>query len=281
VTGVVSQNSNGVGDAFSSLSFTAWDAVLALAIVVAAWLLSRLARRATARLIARVDGVSDDLRNLGARVAGYTVLFIGVGVGLSILGAQIQPVLVVAILFGVVIVLALRGIADNFAAGIVIQTRRPLHLGDEIDALGFVGVVRELNSRAVVIRTLDGRTAHLPNHQLLDGPIVNHTTAAVRRSEVEVRVAVAGDETSLAELLSEAVATVPGVLDDPGPGVVVTAAEPERTTATVRFWHSPTVGVTVTSSVVVVLAQRLRAAGHTATVLAPPPAAPLTPRAPL
>ena len=276
---VFAAQDGGIGDTFADLSITGWDAVLALAIVVVAWLMSRVTRRTTATLVARVDGVSDDLRNLSARLAGYLVLFVGVGIALGVLGAQVQPVLAVAILVGVVVVLALRGIADNFAAGIVIQSRRPVHLGDEIDALGFVGVVEELNSRAVVIRAPDGRTVHLPNHQLLNGPIVNHTTGGGRRSEVEVRAGSTPD--AVMSLVAEVVAAIPGVQDDPGPTVLVTAVEPERTTVTVRFWHHPSAGGAVTSSVVCDVARRLREAGHVAVVAAPPSAAPLTPQAPL
>lgn len=276
---VFSAPGGGIGDTFADLSITGWDALLALAVVVAAWLMSRITRRTVARVVARVGGVSDDLRSLSARLAGYLVLFVGVGIALGILGAQVQPVLAVAILIGVVVVLALRGIADNFAAGIVIQSRRPVHLGDEIDALGFVGVVEELNSRAVMIQTRDGRTVHLPNHQLLNGPIVNHTTAVGRRSEVEVRTGATPD--AVINLLAEVVAAIPGVQDEPRPTVLVTAVEPERTTVKVRFWHEFSAGSAVTSSVVCDVARRLREAGHVAVVEASPSAAPRTPQAPL
>jgi small conductance mechanosensitive channel len=280
-TTLASQEGSDLADRFSNLSFTAGDAVLTLAIIILSWLLSRLARRATTRAAARVSGVSDDLQNLGARLAGYIVLFVGVGVALSVLGVQIQPVLTVAILAGVVLVLALRGIADNFAAGVVIQTRLPVRLGDEIDTAGFVGVVMELNSRAVVIATYDGRTVHVPNSKLLDEPIVNHSTASRRRSEVEVRARAEGDESTLADLLADAASTASGVLADPAPVALITSVEPERVTMTVRFWHGPTTAGPVTSAVVSSLAGRLRDAGRPATVVAPPPDVPLTPQAPL
>jgi small-conductance mechanosensitive channel len=276
---VFAAQDGGIGDAFADLSISGWDVVLALVVVVASWLMSRITRRAVARIVTRVEGVSDDLRNLSARLAGYLVLFVGVGIALGILGAQVQPILAAAILIGVVVVLALRGIADNFAAGIVIQSRRPVHVGDEIDALGFVGTVEELNGRAVMIQTQDGRTVHLPNYQLLNGPIVNHTTGVGRRSEVEVRTEATPD--AVINLLTEFVATIPGVQDDPTPSVLVTAVEPERTVVKVRFWHEFSAGSAVTSSVVCDVARRLREAGHVAVVEAPPSAAPRTPQAPL
>lgn len=78
------------------------------------------------------------------------VIFLGVGIALSLLGAPIQPLIAAAIVIAVVLGLALRGIAENFAAGILLQTRRPIHVGDEIESLGHSGNVVEMNSRAGV-----------------------------------------------------------------------------------------------------------------------------------
>ena len=83
-----------------------------------------------------------------------------------------------------VLVLALRGIADNFAASVVLQARHPIALGDEIESGDFVGVVTELNGRSVVIRTVDGRTVHVPNGEILQERLVNNSTHGARRSEI-------------------------------------------------------------------------------------------------
>lgn len=115
-------------------SISAWNAVLAVLILLASWVFWRITRRNCYRLLERVGGLSEHLRLLAARIAGYAVLLLGIGVALSVLGARVQPLLAVALLVGVVLVLALKGIADNFAAGVVIQTRQPIRLGDEIVA---------------------------------------------------------------------------------------------------------------------------------------------------
>ena len=155
-----------------------------------------------------------DLEALAVRLSGYFVIFIGVGVALAFLGAEIQPLLAAAIIGGVVVVLALRGIADNFAAGIVLQTRHPIRVDDEIESGSHSGVVTELNGWAVVIRTFDGRTVHLPNAELLDSPMVNRTVYGARRSDVEVRVE-SDDPEAARRTILDTVATVPGVLGDP------------------------------------------------------------------
>lgn len=139
-------------------------------------------------------------------------------------------------MIGVVLALALRGIAENFAAGIVLQTRRPIEVGDEVDSLDYVGDVVEMNGRAVIIETFDGRRVHLPNSEVLSNPLVNHTERGARRSTVEVRSRSREFEETLRDL-ADVVAAVPGVLPEPPPAVYLTSIDPVRVTALVQFWH--------------------------------------------
>ncbi len=251
-------------------------AVLALVVAIVGWILSRVTRKAVGRLLTRLQGISNDLRDVAARVAGYVVLFIGFGIALSILGVPIQPLLVAAIVVAVILALALRGIADNFAAGIVLQTRRPIEVGDEVDSLGFVGDVVEMNGRAVVIETFDGRQAHLPNSEVLSNPLLNHSTKHARRSEVEVRVR-SRDAEGIGQRLIATVADVPGVLDAPQPACYLTAVDPVRVTALVHFWHDPADGLTVRSDVIRALAGAGQSRTEMATIVTPQPPVPLTP----
>ena len=55
---------------------------------------------------------------------------------LSVLGAPIQPVLIALLVVLGAVVLIGRGVADNVGAGLVIQTRRTLKLGDLIESVG-------------------------------------------------------------------------------------------------------------------------------------------------
>jgi small-conductance mechanosensitive channel len=256
-----------------------WDLLLALLVLIVSWLLSRWAGRATRDLANRLDGLSDDMRALASKGVRYFVLLLGVGVALSILGAPIEPLLTAAVIVGIVAALALRGVAENFAAGVVIQTRRPIHVDDEIDSLGFVGVVKELNGRSVVIETPDGRIVHLPNSKVLDNPIINNTTTGMRRSEVEVRAARGDHEADLRGLVATAIAAVPGVLLDPAPDVHLTGSDPERFTLLARVWHDSAAGSDVVDAMIERIVGALSEAGSEASLVSPQPPAPLTPPA--
>ena len=186
----------------------------------------------------------------------------------------IQPLLTAVIVIGVILALALRGIAENFAAGIVLQTRRPIEVGDEVDSLDYVGDVIEMNGRAVIIETFDGRRVHLPNSEVLSNPLVNHTDRGARRSEVEVRSRSREFEQTLQDL-ADVVAGVPGVLSAPPPVVNLTSIDPVRVTALVQFWHQPSDGLTVRTEVIRAVAAARRGRTEMATIVTPPPVAPL------
>jgi small-conductance mechanosensitive channel len=251
-------------------------AVLALVVLLLAWLLSRAARKATARVLAKLEGITPEMKALLARIVGYLVIFLGVGIALSLVGAPIQPLLAAAIVVVAVLGLALHGIAENFAAGVLLQTRRPIHVGDEVQSLGFEGNVVEMNGRAVVVQTFDGRLVHLPNSEVLGEPLLNHTEHGARRSEVEVRLRSHYFEDAR-EWLASTVGSTEGVMSDPAPAVYLTGVDPVRVTALVQFWHEPADGSAVRAAVIEALAGAGKDRTEMATFVTPPPAPPSGP----
>jgi small-conductance mechanosensitive channel len=263
----------------TTTSVTITDVVLAAVVLLVSWILARLARRGVLKLLGNVAGITEDLRQLAARVTFYFLLLLGVGVALTFLGAEIQPVITAAIILGVVVALSLRGIAENFAAGVLIQTRRPIEIGDDIDVLDQSGIVREINGRSVIVEAWDHRQVHIPNRTVLDNPFVNHTARGTRRSEVEVRLAITDSIDQAIAALVETVLAAPGVVATPPPVVLFRSVDPARAVVVVRFAHGPNDAVTVTSAVVRAIADAERSRGRDATVTAPPPVPALTPPA--
>jgi small conductance mechanosensitive channel len=235
-----------------------WQVLIAIVAIIAGWILSRLARRATLRLLRLAPSVSEIVSTFVARLVSYSVILLSVAIALAVLGVNMQPLLVLAVVLAVVAVLVLRGVADNFAAGVVIQASKPIEVGHEImvegpDGRPITGVVTELNSRTVVLETYDGRTVHVPNAKMVLDPIVNHSARGVRRSEVQVRLERAGAEVDdLLARLRGAAASVAGIVEGEQTPVraIAVSISPERLTARVLFWHAPADGITVTADVV-------------------------------
>jgi len=267
-----------LGAVFSASTVSGWDVALAVVSVLLGWVGSIFAKRGILLLLTRLRGISPDLAALVARLVKYAVLLVAVGIALGFLGASVQPLITAAIIVAVVVALALRGIADNFAAGVVLQTRRPIKVGDEIEVDGYVGAVRELNGRSVVILTTDGRTIHVPNTQLLQHPVVNHSEVGARRSTVQVRVR-RGPESAdaVGELLRGSAQAAEGVHRREATTVSTVALSPERMVYAVDFWHHPANTRRVTSNVVRALGETVAGGRMEAVVSSQLPEPPLTP----
>lgn len=265
------------------LNLTVSNVLWGLAAALVTAIVARYAARATLGLGHRVQGIPDDLALQAARVVRYFVIILGAGIVLASLGAPIQPVLAATLLLLGAAFLMLRGIADNFGAGLVIQTRHPVRLGDFVESGGHHGHVSDLNSRSVVLATPDGRAVHIPNRQFMDTPLVNYSTRGAVRSEVEVRVAIPathdaspGVAHDRAAALVSTAQGVHGVLSSPAPHVLLTAFDVERLTFTLRFWHHPDAGPRVSSHVTAAVHDDLSSAGTAAALIWPPPPPPIT-----
>jgi small-conductance mechanosensitive channel len=239
-----------VGDFFGEPSVDGWDLAVAAIVLVVTVVVARLVRRSVLRASGRLVGMSQDSRGSIARLASYLVYVLGFAVALGVLGAATNPVLVVVLVIGIVVVLALRGVAESFAAGVVIRSSHALAVGDEIESLGCWGTVREMNARSVVIETIDGRTAFLPNARLLDSPMLNNTTRAARRSEVEVRVPWTDGSAAVVELVRSEAARCDGVLAEPPVAVALRSVERGRATLVVSVFHAPAAGDQVVGAVI-------------------------------
>jgi small-conductance mechanosensitive channel len=257
---------------FSTDDLDGWDVLFAALTLFGTWLATRYARRAVLAATARTKGLTPQVQNLVLGTVNYLVLLAGIGLALTFLGAQTQPILTVVVVVGIVVVLTMRGLADNFGAGILLQTRMPVKVGEELVFGDWTGVVTSLNSRAVVLETYDGVRVHVPNSAVISQPLVNGTGTGTRRSIVEVRLADLRDD-EIDGVLLPAVSAAPGVHVTPAPDALHVAADSARTTLLVRYWHGSLDGSAVTSAVVAALGTALRSRAAAWAVDAPPPRA--------
>ncbi len=250
-----------IDDLIEPSSVSGWDLALAVLVLVVTWIAFRLVRRITQAAVDRIGGLSVNTRSILVRAAKYLVLLLGIGVALTFLGAQLQPLITVALVVIAVVALSLRGVADNFGAGIILQTRHTIALGDDIESQGFRGVVTELNGRSVVIKTSAGTAVHLPNAALLSTPLINYSEYGSERSALEVALIAPGDMDAVTSSLGQMVTEVDGVLNSPPPTTLVHAVDGDRVTFSIRFWHAPTLSSTTRSAVAAAMGEHFRQAG--------------------
>lgn len=215
---------------FADSSFDWWDVLLAVVVAVGGWLASRYAQRGVQTAMERWSGLGAQTSNLAGRVIRYALLLLTLGIVLTVLGAPLQPVLAAVIVVVAVAALALRGIASNFGAGIVIQARRPVVLGEAIRTGAMTGTVHELNARSIVLTTSDGTLVHIPNTTLLEQPLTNFSRTGANRFEVYV---ITGTGTpDLGDIGRTAAAAVPSGRAD----ALLVGTWSDRACVRVRYW---------------------------------------------
>ncbi len=266
---------------FFAADLSWWEVTFALISIIVGWILSRFAKRGTLAVLAHVPNVTPTLALVGSRLAQYSVLLLGFGIALAILGANVQPLLAMTLVVVVVAVLVLRGVADNFAAGVLIQSRHTVVVGDDLmvegpDGEPIIGTVTELNSRAVIMTTIDGRTVHTPNAKLMTDTLVNLSRHGERRSEVQVRIERGPTPVEdVLQAVTDAAAHAEGVLESTPARALVSTVSPERIAARVQFWHAPSAAITTSAAVVAAISAAITNAGWRGTVTSDATAPPL------
>lgn len=220
---------------------TGWDVASALAILVAAVVVSVVVKRIMRRWLASIVGLPEAAADALCRATGYLIILLGLIIALPLLGFDTQPVLVLILFLGVLVFFAGRPLMESFTAGLILQARSPFSVGELIQHGDFTGVVHEVNGRTTVIVTAAGETVVIPNVSMLKEPITNLSAEGARRTTVNVGVAYGTDLDEAVAVLAAAVSGLDTVLDDPPPTVGVAAYEDSAIRIQVWCWHLPTV----------------------------------------
>jgi small-conductance mechanosensitive channel len=218
-----------------------WDVVIAIAIVIASVIVARIVRKLVLRWLPEVDGVPEQVSLTLSRMAGYGVIVIGVVYAASWVGVDTGPIFLLILLIGVVAFFSMKPMLENFAAGLILQTRTPFDIDDEIVLDGYAGRVVEVDSRTVLILTPDGIQVRLLNVDVIGGTLINTTREGSRRTTAAVGVAYGTDLGHAREILRTAVTSVDGVFASPAPEIHLVRFGESSIDFELRFWHAPSI----------------------------------------
>ncbi len=178
--------------------------------------------------------------NLGvvfARLAGAATILLGLLVAFSVVAPSFQAGDLIKILgiSGVAIGFAFQNILQNFLAGLLLLWAEPFRVGDEIKLDNYEGSVQEIQARATIIETYDGRQVVIPNADLFTHSVTVNTAHDVRRWEYDLIARDGRDIAQLKSFIIKTVSKVQGVLSDPGPEVfVMDLGDPDSNTIKLR-----------------------------------------------
>lgn len=216
---------------------TANEAVRAAVIFVAAILLSVVLRRVLVRALDRQDA-DRHIGRLTGRFLALLVVSVGVVYALAALGVRIGPLIGALGIGGVALAFAAQETLQNLIAGIMLQIRKPLRVGDQVKTGDYEGVVEDINLRTVELTSYDGLTVYVPNAAVLRAPIVNYTRTPLNRTCLAVGLAYGTDLQRAREVLLAACRSAEGVVEQRPAEVWIEEFGESSINFAVRYWHA-------------------------------------------
>ena len=156
-------------------------------IFIALWL-SRLVENK----LMRTDQININMRVVLSKLVRVVFIFLAVLIALSAVGLDITLLSVFGGALGVGLGFGLQKIASNYVSGFIILVDRSVQIGDLITVDVHYGVVKELRSRYMTLRKLDGTEVIIPNEMMITEVVINHTSAE-HRGRIQMPIQVAYD----------------------------------------------------------------------------------------
>ncbi|MCP8900899.1 mechanosensitive ion channel family protein [Gilvimarinus xylanilyticus] len=187
-----------------------------LVIIVATFVIAKLVSRAITRLaLYRHPTVSHQIYTIN-KIVYYFLIVLGFVGALSVLGFQLDKLVIVGGALGIGIGLGLQSIVNNFVSGIIILLEKSIKVGDflELDS-GLMGEVKAIRLRSTLIRTNDNIDILVPSSEFISGRVINWTLEEnVRRFRIPFGVAYGSDKQKVKDAVLAAAKKISYTLDD-------------------------------------------------------------------
>jgi small-conductance mechanosensitive channel len=191
--------------------------VLIVAIVASLWIAGFLEQQ-----LMRSKTGDTNARVVVAKLFRALLLLIGVLIALSVVGIDITVLSVFGGALGVGIGLGLQKLASNYIAGFTILLDRSVRIGDMITVDNRFGIVSKATARYVVVRSLDGIEAIVPNETMVTTTVLNHSyTSRDIKLGAPIQISYDSDLDLAMRLMTDIALGEPRVLRQPNPPSVL------------------------------------------------------------
>ncbi|MEQ8238299.1 MAG: mechanosensitive ion channel [Cyclobacteriaceae bacterium] len=170
----------------------------------------------------------------------------------SLLGSILKAVLIISVIgmigvemtsfiailgaAGLAIGLALQGTLSNFAGGVMILIFKPFKVGQFIDAVGYMGTVREIQIFNTILITPDNKRIIIPNGKLAGSSLTNFSAEDTRRVDWTFGIAYGDDYDKAKEVLMRYIKEDSRIFSTPEPFIALSALADSSVNIVVRTW---------------------------------------------
>jgi len=206
------------GNEFSIIKLIFLFAMLIMAIVASNYIATLL--RTNVLQVTRMSRGSQEIISI---ITKYGLICLASIILLQAYGLNLSSLALIGSALGVGIGFGFQDIARNFASGIVLLFERSIQVGDFIQVGNHLGVVEEVRTRSIVLKTLDRISIIVPNSRFLSEEVINwNHRKSVSRIHLPIGVAYDSDIAKVKSALLQAAEEHLEVLRNPAPQVFFT-----------------------------------------------------------
>ena len=165
--------------------------------------------------------IADSLNQLIIKIVKYFCLSIALLLVADQIGIKIITLISTFGVVGIALGLAAQQTIANFISGIIILVSKPFKERDFVELEGVYGQVKHISLRSTAIITLDNLLVDIPNRNIVESKVINHTFNRHIRLRIGVGIAYKESIIDAQEVLLKIVENDSRFLKHPAPEVVV------------------------------------------------------------
>jgi len=151
------------------------------------------------------------------------------------LGIDVTSIVALASVLTLAVSLALQNMLANVIGGFTILSTAPFHSGDYVEIAGQAGTITEINMTYTKLMTPDNKLISIPNSAVVAAQIVNYSSEAVRRVDINVSASYDAPVQKVIDALVQA-GTVDKALTNPAPFAALVSYGDSAINYTLRVW---------------------------------------------
>jgi small conductance mechanosensitive channel len=207
----------------------------ALLVLLVFWFLFRVLAGVLGGFLRR-SNADPSVGQIVSRLIKYVLVVFALIMAASQLGFNVGSVLAGIGIAGLALGLAAQESLSNLVAGLTILLDRPYRVGDNVTIAGTFGKVQKIGLRTTRILTVERLDTILPNREIINQKIVNHTSNPHLRLAVVVSIAYKEDTRAARAALLAAVAGHELIHEEPASEVAVVRLAESGVDLELRVW---------------------------------------------
>lgn len=157
-------------------AINAFDIIEFVIIFLIAYTLGKISESSIKKFGHKHSSVRVESLEMLAKIIHYSIITIGIMIGLSMIGLPITHLAILVSALSVGIGFGLQTIVNNSVAGLILMSERAVSVGDIIGTpSGKIGRVTMITIRATRVVTPTGEDVIVPNSSLIDKQFTNYT----------------------------------------------------------------------------------------------------------